>query len=222
MLHLCSFNRSWKNFRSALRNKWFNLLRYALYFSHFLLWSIPLYLLIYNLFFVFIDSFKAGVSQGLLLKYRLLIFRMGKHLLNFSEIILGNDEYATWASLILNNSRQSIADIASLNLTILAWHMLRPKEGPESHKELLLTLPVIWNTAKWSDILVQNIPCTCFESVSKLLVNIWSISVAVSLVILVGLVMSGKILYEYMISKKSDVRLLFSCLRRSIFRSPRK
>ena len=221
MLHLCSFNRSWC-FLSALRNKWFHLLRYAFYFSHFLLWSIPLYLLIYNLCFVFIDSFKAGVSQGLLLKCHLLIFRMGKHLLYFSDIILWNDEYATLASLIVNISRQSITDIATLNLTILAWHMLRPQEGSESHKELLLTLPVIWNTAKWSDILVHNIHCTCFESVSKLLVNIWSISVAVSLVTLVGLVISGNILYEYMISKKSDVGLWFPCLRRSIFRSPRK
>ena len=175
-----------------------------------------------SLFFVFIDSFKAGVSQGLLLKYRLLFSRMGKHFLYFSDIILWNDEYATWASLIVNISRQSIVDIASPNLTTLAWHMLRTKEGSESHKELLLTLPVIWNTAKWSDILVHNIPCTCFESVSKLWVNIWSISVAVSLVTLVGLVISGNILYKYMISKKPDVGLWFSCLRRSIFKSSRK
>ena len=88
MLHLYSFNRSWKCFLSVLRNKWFNLSRYALYCSHFLSWSLPLNLLIYNLFFVFIDSFKAGVSQGLLLKFRLLIFRMGKHLLYFSDIIM--------------------------------------------------------------------------------------------------------------------------------------
>ena len=138
---------------------------------------------------------------------------MGKHSLFFAEIILWNDEYATWASLILNIARQSIVAIASLNLTILAWQMLRPKDGSESHKELLLTLPVIWNAAKLSYILVNNIPCTRFESVSKLLVNIWSISVAVSLVTLVGLVSSRSILCEYMISKNSDVGLWFSCSR---------
>ena len=47
-----------------------------------------------------------------------------------------NDDYATWESLIPNISRQSIVAIASLNLIILAWHMLRPKEALESYKEL--------------------------------------------------------------------------------------
>ena len=56
------------------------------------------------IFFVLIDSFKTGVSQGLLSKNRLLILGMGTHLLHFSDIILWNDEYATWASLILNIS----------------------------------------------------------------------------------------------------------------------
>ena len=97
-----------------------------------------------------------------------------------------------------------------------------PKRRFRITQKRLLTLPVTWNTAKWSDILVHNIPCTCFESVSKLLVNIWSISVAVSLVTLVGLVISGNILYECMISTKPDVGLRFSCLRRSIFKSLRK
>ena len=72
---------------------------------------------------------------------------MGKHLLYLSEISLWKDEYATWASLILNISLQSTADIASLNLTTLAWHMLHLRECSESLSEDLLALPVIWNTA---------------------------------------------------------------------------
>ena len=183
------------------------------YILHILfLWSIPLYLLIYNLSFVFIDSFKTGVSQGLLLKAFI--------------IFLGYYFMKLWICYLGITHTQYLRPINSWHrlpeLDYISMAHVRPKEGSESHKERLLPLPVTWNTTKWSDIMVHDIPCTCFESASKLLVNIWSISVAVSLVTLVGLVISGNILYEYMISKNPDVGLWFSCLRRSIFKSPRK
>ena len=58
--------------------------------------------------------FETGVRQGLLLKYRLL-FSVWVRICYFEDIILWNDEYATWALLILNISRQTIVEAATLN-----------------------------------------------------------------------------------------------------------
>ena len=80
-------------------------------------------LLIYNILFVLIDSFTVGVSHGILLKHRLLFF-VWESICCISQIL----SYETMI-MLLNISRQSKADIASLKLTILAWHMLRLNES---------------------------------------------------------------------------------------------
>ena len=67
---------------------------------------------------------------------------------------------------------------------------------------------------------MHTIPCSCSDALSKLLVKMWSINVAVFSVTLVGFVIRGKTLWEYDISKTIDVGLCDSHLKRSIFRSP--
>ena len=96
-------------FISALHNKWFNLLRYALYISQFLSWYIPLNLLINDLLFVSIDSFK----PRLIIKISFIEFPYGKA----SVIFLGYHLMERWRCYLGITHTQYLPPINS-------WHCI--------------------------------------------------------------------------------------------------
>ena len=124
--------------------------------------------------------------------------------------------YAHWASLMSKRVLQSMFCISFRNLDTFFFLMSRVNFGDTGWVSFtVLMLPTMWRMAKWSDILVHNMPCICPDDTSILSERMWSISVAEEEVTLVGFVIRGYTLWEYMVSKNSEVGLCTSCLKRS-------
>ena len=188
-LLLCSINKSWWYWRSTERNKWWSLFLCTLHCADFPSLSLPLVLVTYSLFLIFLFLLEQASAKVSYCDMVCQFFERKTFIIQITCVFM---ESAKCTLCIIDTKK-----VVPINLCILVDYLLKLSllMSPVGFCDTggvnfaVLMLPAMWNMAKWSDILVHNMPWVCPYDISILLENIWSIRVAKYGVILVGLVM---------------------------------